>query len=62
MDLGIQGKISVVTGGGKGIGEAIALRLASEGAKVVLADLDSEAAKKVAEAIQAQGGDALAAP
>lgn len=62
MDLGIQGKISVVTGGGKGIGEAIALRLASEGAKVVLADLDSEAAKKAADAIQAQGGNALAVP
>lgn len=60
MDLGIQGKISVVTGGGKGIGEAIALRLASEGAKVVVSDLDPEVAQKVAKAIQAQGGDALA--
>jgi len=60
MNLGIQGKISIVTGGGNGIGEAIALRLASEGAKVVVSDLDPEVAQKVAKAIQAQGGDALA--
>ncbi|MBP7765809.1 MAG: SDR family oxidoreductase [Deltaproteobacteria bacterium] len=60
MDLGIQGKISVVTGGGSGIGEAVAVRLNAEGAKVVVADLDPEAAKRVAKAISASGGDALA--
>ncbi|HRV45791.1 MAG TPA: SDR family NAD(P)-dependent oxidoreductase, partial [Smithellaceae bacterium] len=60
MDLGIQGKIGMVTGGGKGIGEAIALRLASEGARVVVADLDPTAAEKVAQTIQARGGNALA--
>jgi NAD(P)-dependent dehydrogenase (short-subunit alcohol dehydrogenase family) len=60
MDLGIQGKISVVTGGGSGIGEAVAVRLNAEGAKVVGADLEPEAAKRVAKAISASGGDALA--
>ena len=59
MDLKIKDKIAIVTGGGNGIGEAIALRLASEGAKVVVADLNIEAAQKVARAIQAGGGDAL---
>jgi len=54
MDLGIQGKISVVTGGGSGIGEAVAVRLNAEGAKVVVADLDPEAAKRVAKVISAQ--------
>lgn len=59
MELMIKDKSAVVTGGGKGIGEAIALRLASEGAKVVVADLDPEVAKKVAGTIQAQGGEAV---
>lgn len=59
MDLKIKDKIAVVTGGGNGIGEAVALRLASEGVKVVVADLNIEAAQKVACAIQAGGGDAL---
>ena len=59
MDLKIKDKIAIVTGGGNGIGEAVALRLASEGVKVIVADLNSEAAQKVARAIQAGGGDAL---
>jgi len=60
MDLKIKDKVAIVTGGGNGIGEAVALRLASEGAKVVAADLNLEAAQKVADAIKAGGGDALA--
>ncbi|MEN6469461.1 MAG: SDR family NAD(P)-dependent oxidoreductase [Smithella sp.] len=59
MDLKIKDKIAIVTGGGNGIGEAVVLRLASEGVKVIVADLNSEAAQKVARAIQAGGGDAL---
>ena len=40
MDLGLQGKVAIVTGGGKGIGAAIAKRLVDEGASVMLADVD----------------------
>lgn len=59
MDLKIKDKVAIVTGGGNGIGEAIALRLASEGVNVVVADLNIESAQKVAHAIKAGGGDAL---
>ena len=48
MDLELGGKVTMVTGGGSGIGEAIALRLAEEGATVVAADLDGGNAKAVA--------------
>jgi NAD(P)-dependent dehydrogenase (short-subunit alcohol dehydrogenase family) len=46
-----EGKGTVVTGGGRGIGRAIATRMASEGARVVVNDLDAEAAIAVAKEI-----------
>jgi NAD(P)-dependent dehydrogenase (short-subunit alcohol dehydrogenase family) len=49
----VDGKNAVVTGGGAGIGEAIAARLAREGAAVVVADVDEEAGRRVAEQIGA---------
>ncbi len=54
--------IAVVTGAGNGIGRAIALRLAHEGARIVVNDLRSEAADEVVAAINAGGGKAVAAP
>ena len=52
----LEGKRAIVTGAGSGIGRSIALRLASEGARVVLADVDEAAAKNVATEIK---GDTL---
>lgn len=50
----------VVTGGAMGIGKAIALRLAAEGASVCIADINLEAAEKTASEISKQGGAAFA--
>lgn len=49
----------IITGAGNGIGRGIALRFASEGAKVVVADIDSESGEKVAEEIKEKSGTAL---
>ena len=54
-----DGKVSIVTGSAGGIGEAYARRLASEGASVVVADIDGERAAKVAADIEAGGAAAL---
>jgi 3-oxoacyl-[acyl-carrier protein] reductase len=56
----IENKIAIVTGGGGGIGGAIAQRFAREGAKLAVADVDGEAAKNCAEKIGAAGSDAIA--
>ncbi len=58
--MAVVGKTAIVTGGGSGIGEATARLLAKEGVKVVVADLNEEAANKVAESIVAGGGEAVA--
>ena len=48
---GLQGKVAFVTGAARGIGRAIATRLAEEGAKVVIADLDGDGASRTAAEI-----------
>lgn len=53
----LNGKVAIVTGSAQGIGRAIALGLAKEGAKVVVADLQSEKGKSVAEEISALGSE-----
>ena len=53
------GKVAIVTGGGNGIGRATALRLASEGAAVVIMDLRSADGEAVAKSIAHSGGRAL---
>jgi len=56
----LSDKVAVVTGASRGIGRAIALALAAQGAKVVASARNAEALAQLAEEIKAQGGDALA--
>lgn len=56
----LDGKIAIVTGGGSGIGAATARLMAEEGAKVVVADINGDAASSVVAEISAAGGDAAA--
>ncbi|MFB0874453.1 MULTISPECIES: SDR family oxidoreductase [unclassified Sphingobium] len=55
----LENKVAVVTGGGGGIGLAVARRLASEGAAVAIGDLDGDRAAAAAEQLQANGGRAI---
>lgn len=59
MDLGIRGKTALVLGAGGGLGSAIAQTLATEGARVALADIDPEALSRVQSRIEAAGGVAV---
>jgi len=56
----LEDKVAMVTGAGSGIGAAMARRFAEEGAKVVVADINEEAAREVAGNIKKAGGIALA--
>ena len=56
----LAGKVALVSGSGRGIGREIALKLASEGAKVVVNDLDPEPGNQTVADIQAAGGEAVA--
>jgi len=56
----LQDKVCIVTGGASGIGQAIALRFAREGAKVAVADVNRDAALKVVREIERTGGRAAA--
>lgn len=58
---GLKGKIAIVTGAGSGIGKAIALRLAAEGATVGVFDINLASAAATVAAIEAAGGKGLAA-
>jgi len=51
-----ENKVAIVTGGGSGIGEAVAKTLAANGAKVVVADYDQAGGERVAKEIDAEGG------
>lgn len=56
----LNGKVAIVSGSGRGIGREIALKLAGEGAAVVVNDLDAEPANAVVQEIKAAGGRAVA--
>lgn len=58
----LAGKVAIVTGGGRGIGEQTVLKLAAEGARVVVNELDADACHRVVEQVRSQGGEALAVP
>lgn len=55
----LAGKVAIISGSGRGIGRALALKLASEGASVVINDLDQAPADEVVAAIKSAGGNAV---
>ncbi len=55
----LQGRVAIITGGGKGIGKVYAQEFARAGAKVVAADIDGEAAEAVAQGIVRANGEAI---
>lgn len=60
MGKRLEGRVALITGAGQGIGRAIALRFADEGAKVVVVDIAEASASAVADEIKAAGNEALA--
>ena len=58
----LDGKVAIVTGSGRGIGREVALRLAKDGAHVVVNDLDPEPANETVALVEGLGGRAVACP
>ncbi len=58
----LAGQVALVTGGGRGLGEATCRVLGEAGAVVVAADIDAEAAARTARAVEAHGGAARSIP
>lgn len=62
MEKMLKDRVAIITGSGRGIGRAVALLFAQEGAKVVVSDLDAQPAQEVAEKIKASGGECIVVP
>ncbi len=60
MIIDLTGQVAIVTGAGVGLGHAHALALSSRGARVVINDLNGDAAKALCDSIIAKGGEAIA--
>ena len=60
MDLGLRGKVAIVTGGARGIGAAIVEGFRREGTNVVIADIELDTAKKLAAKLIKNEGKAIA--
>lgn len=62
MDLGLKGRVAVITGPAKGMGAAVSKAFAQEGCKLVLIGRDTNAIEPVADEIKASGGEAIVVP
>ncbi len=62
LDLGLDGKVAIITGGSEGLGRAAAQRLAAEGARVAICARRPDVLERAAEGIRKAGGQVLARP
>ena len=62
MPLRLKNKVAIITGSGRGIGKAIALRFSEEGAKVIVDDVNQETGNQTTDLIQSKGHTAIFTP